>query len=73
MVSAIMEGQVVEAYPERQRMLICGQVTIEEEDLFLHVVCEYRYDTQIDIVTAYIPNTIEWDTPPTRRKPQRKK
>lgn len=60
MVQAVTSGKIVETYPERMRVLICGRTTIDDiVELYLRVVCEYRYDDVIDLVTAYIPNKLE--------------
>ena len=69
MVDAILAGQIIEIYPERKRVLICGKTALMPElELYLHIVCEQNYSDQIEIVTAYIPNTREWGTPPVKRK-----
>lgn len=69
MVAAILCGRLLETYPERRRGLICGEVVLDADTtIFLHVVCQQDYPDQVDIVTAYIPSTREWETPPFRRK-----
>lgn len=72
MVKSILSGQIIEEYPERYRTLICGQTTIEDISIYLHVVCEQNYPDQIELVTAYIPNEREWEKPPFRRRQERK-
>lgn len=73
MVEAILAGQIIEQYPERQRALICGRTTLGENvQIYLHVVCEQYYSDQIDLVTAYIPDELEWEKPPLKRRRKRK-
>ena len=67
--TAILSGRLLESYPERRRGLICGEVVLEADTtIYLHIVCQQDYPDQIAIVTAYIPSTREWETPPFRRK-----
>lgn len=70
---AILNGQVIETYPERSRALICGQFTpFPEISMYLHIICEQRVPEQMAIITAYIPNDREWGTPPTKRRKGRR-
>ena len=42
MVEAVLNGAIIEAYPDNQRVLICGRTTLwENAVIYLHVVCEY--------------------------------
>lgn len=68
MIKAILNGRIIEEYPNRQRVLICGQAAVTNITLYLHVVCEQNYSDQVEIVTAYIPDESEWEKPPFRRK-----
>jgi hypothetical protein len=71
-VDAILSGRIIEEYPERQRTLICGLLTIEQDTgIYMHVVCEQNYPDQVEIVTAYIPDAREWENPPFRRRRRR--
>ncbi|MCP4361297.1 MAG: DUF4258 domain-containing protein [Chloroflexi bacterium] len=73
MIDAILSGRVIEDYQDRQRVLVCGQTTLESNIvIYLHVVCEQYYDDQVELVTAYIPDEREWEKPPFRRRLQRK-
>ena len=73
MVEAILFGRLIEEYPSRQRVLICGQTTLGADiSIYLHVVCEQNYPDQIEFVTAYIPDEQEWEKPPFRRRRKRK-
>jgi hypothetical protein len=68
-VQAILNGRIIEEYPDDQRVLICGSVTVEKDlDLYLHVVCEYIDSVYTEIVTAYVPNGFQWENPPFRRR-----
>ena len=69
MVHVVMRGKFIEAYPDRQRILLSSTVMIEDVHLTLHVVCEHRFaESPVDFVTAYIPNAETWETPTKRRK-----
>lgn len=69
MVEAILEGTIIEAYPDEQRVLICGKTTLAKTtDIYLHVVCEYADAHYVEFVTAYLPAEQEWESPPLRRR-----
>jgi hypothetical protein len=69
MVDTALQGTVVEEYPEDQRLLICGKTDLSQTaDIYLHVVCEYADPIYVEFVTAYIPDEIEWENPPFRRR-----
>lgn len=52
MVAAILQGTIIEEYPDDQRLLICGQTTLAEAVvIYLHVVCEYADPIYVDFVT----------------------
>ena len=69
MVDAIMNGEIIEAYPEEKRVLVSGQVFLTETvKTYIHVVCEYADPVYVEFVTAYIPDRKLWETPPTRRR-----
>ena len=68
MVEAILEGRIIEEYPDDQRALICGRASISNVSLYLHVVCEYADPMYTEFVTAYIPDVSEWEWPPFRRR-----
>jgi len=68
-VEAILNGKAIEEYPDDQRVLICGSMTITENlGVYLHVVCEYADSVYAEIVTAYIPNEFQWENPPFKRR-----
>lgn len=73
MVEALMNGRIIETYPDDQRVLICGKTDLSDSvDIYLHVVCEYADAVYIEFVTAYIPDPLRWENPPFRRR-QRKR
>ena len=72
MIEAILAGQIIESYPDRNRVLISGRTTIEGISLYLHIVCEQNYPDQIELITAYIPDEQEWENPPFTRRRKRK-
>lgn len=74
MVEAILNGKIIEAYPEDQRVLVCGRSTLLERiTVYLHVVCEYADPIYIEFVTAYIPDENEWHFPPFSRMRRRRR
>jgi len=74
MVEAVLNGKIIEEYPEDQRVLICGRVNLLENIIiYLHVICEYADPVYVEFVTAYIPDEDQWERPDfTRRKRKRK-
>ncbi|HRQ38433.1 MAG TPA: DUF4258 domain-containing protein [Chloroflexota bacterium] len=69
MIEAIMNGQIIEEYPDDERMLVCGQTKLLDEiTIYLHVVCEYADPVFVEFITAYIPDEHLWETPPYRRR-----
>lgn len=41
-LDAIFNGEIVEEYPEEERVLICGRTTLRDNTtIYLHVVCEH--------------------------------
>jgi hypothetical protein len=74
MVEAVLVGTIIEEYPDDQRVLICGKTTLSENvDIYLHVVCEYADAVYTEFVTAYIPDELEWESPPLRRRKRKGK
>jgi hypothetical protein len=64
---AILNGKVIENYPEHQRgacCLVCGQAPSER---YIHIVCTTSLDVMI-IITVYEPKLPKWVTPFRRRK-----
>ena len=63
---AIFEGEIIERYPNRDRVLILGPIA--ESDLPLHVVCDYKDTKVIIAVTVYVPSREEWAGDTVRRQ-----
>ena len=74
MVEAVLNGAIIEEYPDDQRALVCGRATLWENVIvYLHVVCEYTDPIYVEFVTAYIPDEEQWERPNfIRRKRKRK-
>lgn len=69
MVEAILNGRIIEEYPEDLRVLICGRSTLSEKIvMYLHVVCECTDPSAIEFVTAYIPDETKWQSPHFTRR-----
>ncbi len=72
-LAALLTGSIIETYPERGRVLVCGKAIFDTNmEMYLHVVCEQNWSDQIEIVTAYIPSRLDWGEPPIKRKSGRK-
>lgn len=69
MVQAVLRGSIIEDYPERSRCLFYGQAKISTRTTIdLHGVCDYSDENWADFVTGYIPDPLEWHSPPTERR-----
>ncbi len=64
-IYAIFNGEIIERYFDRERVLIVGPAI--GGDLPLHVVCDYGDREEIVVVTVYIPNRTKWITDVRRR------
>ena len=66
---AVLTGEVIERYPDRDRCLFYVDIAVEGMTLPL-LVCEFNPDLDdiVDIVTAYVPTEEEWIHPRQRRK-----
>lgn len=74
MVEAVLNGTIIEEYPEDQRVLICGSSTLLGDIIvYLHVVCEHADPIYIEFVTAYIPDESQWHFPPFKRQRHRRR
>ncbi|MDQ3252612.1 MAG: DUF4258 domain-containing protein [Acidobacteriota bacterium] len=69
MVEAVLEGIIIEEYLDDQRVLICGKTMLSEN---LDIVCEYADPVYVEFVTAYIPDELGWESPPLRRRKQKR-
>ncbi len=57
---AIFNGEILEHYPRRQRVLIVGPSA--RFDVCIHVVCDYGDRDEIVAITVYIPDRPRWAT-----------
>ncbi len=57
---AIFNGEILEHYPRRKRVLIVGPSM--GFDLQIHVVCEYANRDELVAITVYIPDRPRWTT-----------
>lgn len=67
-IETVLNGAIIEDYPEAQRALICGTTTLDRLKTYLHVVCEYGDPVYVEFVTAHIPDELEWEKPPLKRR-----
>ena len=73
-VEAILNGSIIEEYPDEQRALVCGPTTLSEKvTVYLHFVCEYADAVYVEFVTAYIHDELQWESPPFRRHKQKRR
>jgi len=56
-IYAILNGEVIEEYPDRQRILILAMLP---HRIPLHVVCDYSQVNVVLIPTVYIPDDRLW-------------
>ena len=74
MVEAVLEGSIIEEYPDDQRALICGKTSLSQNlNIYLHVDCEYADPVYVEFVTAYIPDELEWERPSFLLRKRKKK
>ena len=73
-MTAVLNGKIIEQYPDAQRVLVCGRVQLMQNvSIYLHVVCECADPVSVAFVTAYIPDEKYWENPPfVRRRKNRK-
>ena len=64
---ALLNGEIIEDYPDDKRghsCLVCGKTLIGKD---IHVLCGVAYDI-VWVITVYEPDPKEWVNPKTRRK-----
>jgi hypothetical protein len=71
-IGALLNGEVIEEYSERDRLLFCGPGSGLRQDsrfctTYIHIVVEIDEDAQVVIVTMYRPKVEEWRTPWKRK------
>jgi len=69
-VYVLLTGKIIEEYPERERLLIYGEMS---NQLPLHVVCDLSDEDMMYIPTVYIPSKEEWVKFQIRKKRTGKK
>ena len=67
-VRVARRGTPIEWYPDRERALFAGRVTINGREAWLHVVVGYARRMPVGLATAYIPDPVEWEDPPVKRR-----
>jgi hypothetical protein len=55
---AVFNGDILEHYPRRRRVLIVGPSA--RFDIQIHVVCDYGDRNEIVAITVYIPDRPRW-------------
>jgi hypothetical protein len=71
---AVLNGKIIEAYPDENRVLVCGRVELMQNvSIYLHIVCECIEVDSVDFVTAYIPDEKQWENPPYARRRKNRK
>lgn len=55
---AVFNGEVLENYRDRKRLLIVGP--LPDSELQLHVVCDYEDEEELVAVTVYVPDRPKW-------------
>ena len=71
LVEAILGGMIIEEYDDQQRVLVCGRTSLSEKvPIYLHVVVEYADPVFAEMVTAYVPDELQWESPPFKRRKQ---
>lgn len=68
-VFVLLNGKIIERYPERNRVLVYGKML---NKVPLHVVCNFSDPELLYIVTVYIPSPAEWSANFHKRKERRK-
>ena len=65
---AISGGTIIEPYPDDPRGASCLILGFTEKVRPLHIVCGRLEDEEILIITAYEPDSIEWESDLKTRK-----
>jgi hypothetical protein len=53
----VLRGKIIEDYPERNRCLLYATVP---SGMPVHVVVDYSWEEEYEIITTYIPDSREW-------------
>lgn len=65
---AILNGTIIEPYPDDPRGASCLILGFTEKNRPLHIVCGRIEEDEILIITAYEPDPTEWDSDWKTRK-----
>ena len=65
----LMQGEIIEDYPEDLRGHSCLMLGIDKTGREVHGVCSPKED-YVAIITAYLPNPNQWQTGFKKRKEQ---
>lgn len=66
-VDAILQGEIIEDYPDDPRGKSCLILGETKDDRPLHVVCGLADDGKLLMITVYFPDENEWMDFKTRR------
>ena len=67
----LMHGEVIEEYPDRDRMLLLGFAS--DTGFPIHIIAEYyEGDDVVTVVSAYVPEDDQWDKNYKTRKRSKK-
>ena len=69
-VYVLLAGKVIEEYPERERLLIYGEMP---DQIPLHIVCDLSDEDVMYIPTVYIPSKEDWIRFQIRKRKLKKK
>ena len=64
----VLRGEIIEDYPEDARGHSCLMLGVGAEGRKIHVICAPKAD-YLAIITAYVPETDEWDSEFRVRRP----
>ena len=64
---ALLQGEILESYPEDPRGPSCLILGYGDEGYPMHIVCAKTPSDKMRIITVYIPSLPKWFNPRTRR------
>jgi hypothetical protein len=74
MVSAILNGQIIESYSNDKRVFVCGRTErTKTSATYLHIVFDYSDPVYIEFVTAYLSDEAQWERPDFKRRRRRRR
>lgn len=69
METALLNGEIIEHYPEDPRGVSCLVLGYTGKGEPLHIVCGTSKFKTLRLITIYVPTPLKWETPRIRRKP----